>query len=508
MSYYLIGIGGTGAKCMESFVHLCGAGLLKDSQPVKIVYVDADISCGNLQRTQRTVDLYTKAQKIGYSDNGIFKNHIDVFEPWTPVPQGSSNLDDVFQRSVMENKEDYKALGLLYNSLYTEQERKTPLDKGFRGHPAIGAAVMSYSMQEETGEPWISLKQQINSDKDAKVFLFASVFGGTGAAGFPTIAKILDKTLKKDDKKQSVAKIGGALVLPYFQFPPAPNTEEQEMQAKVSEFMLNTRSALDYYNKSGLLGNIFKSIYLIGDNDLSQMKEFSLGANTQKNAAHFIEIYAALAAFDFFNKNESDFEEEQATTPMIARGDDNNTNVDKVEWEDLPNVCVSGNLKDRVSIYTKFLYAYKQCIFKVLQECSEKENKKRDHSWYKDLVEKAGKIDVYNDRSVMSSFQALEDYAAAYFDWWRQIIHENNNRRIELLSNDIWSKVSWQDSSSDMHAIILPVQERNKKDRLTYKNFYQGLCTMSERLKSTSASGSEILMDTVYKLCSDRGEDK
>lgn len=505
MSYYLIGIGGTGAKCMEAFVHLCGAGLLKDSQPIKIVYVDADVSCGNLQRTQRTVDLYTKAQKIGYSDSGIFKNHIDVFEPWTPVPQGSSNLDDVFQRAVMENKTEYQALGLLYNSLYTEQERKTPLDKGFRGHPAIGAAVMSYSMQEDTGEPWISLKQQINSDKDAKVFLFASVFGGTGAAGFPTIAKILEKTLKKDDNKQSVAKIGGALVLPYFQFPSAPNEEEQEMQAKVSEFMLNTRSALDYYNKSGLLGNIFQSIYLVGDNDLSQMKEFSLGANTQKNAAHFIEIYAALAAFDFFNKDGFDG---GPSTPMIARGDDNDMDKDKVKWEDFPNVCVSGNFKDKVSVYTKFLYAYKECIFKVLQECSEKENKKRDYSWYKDLVEKAGKIDVYNDRSVMNCFQALEDYAVAYFDWWQQIIHENKNRRIELLSNDIWSKVSWQTSGSDLHTIILPVQQHNKKGAMTYKKFYQELCASSAQLKSTSASGSEILMENVYKLCSDRGEDK
>ena len=41
MSYYLIGIGGTGARCMEAFVHLTGAGLLKDNQPIKLVYVDA-----------------------------------------------------------------------------------------------------------------------------------------------------------------------------------------------------------------------------------------------------------------------------------------------------------------------------------------------------------------------------------------------------------------------------------------------------------------------------------
>lgn len=51
MSYYLIGIGGTGARCMESFIHLNGAGLLKDNQAVNLLYVDADVSCGNLTRT-------------------------------------------------------------------------------------------------------------------------------------------------------------------------------------------------------------------------------------------------------------------------------------------------------------------------------------------------------------------------------------------------------------------------------------------------------------------------
>lgn len=72
------------------------------------------------------------------------------------------------------------------------------------------------------------------------------------------------------------------MILPYFQFPSAPDEEEKEMQAKVADFMLNTKSALDYYDKSGLLGDVFNNIYLVGDNDLTEMKEFSLGSNSQK----------------------------------------------------------------------------------------------------------------------------------------------------------------------------------------------------------------------------------
>lgn len=495
MSYYLIGIGGTGAKCLEAFVHMCGAGLLKDTQPIKMIFVDADVSCGNLQRTQKAAEFYNKAQKIGFGDTGIFENEINILEPWTPVPDECRNLDDVFQRTSMVNKKEYKPLGMLYDALFTEQERKTPLDKGFRGHPAIGAAVMSQSMTTNRVQQWLEIEQAINTEKDARIFIFASVFGGTGAAGFPTIAKILKSNLKKDEQGKSIAKIGGALVLPYFQFPPAPTDEEKEMQAKVSDFILNTRSALDYYDRSGVLGSVFQSIYMIGDNDLTSMKEFSLGSNSQKNDAHFIELYAALAAFDFFNKTDFDKPE----TPMIARGDDTEETVDKIMWEDLPNISASEPLKNKLSAFTRFLYAYRNCILVNLEKCAASENEKKNVAWYKDLVEKAGKIDVYHDREVMNSFKALGDYAESYFEWWKQVIHSNDKRKIELLNNQLWEGGIWEKNKLDIYQVVLPVTER--KDKLTYQAFWKGLCNYISKMKTTSDSGSTILMRAAYELC-------
>ena len=73
MSYYLIGIGGTGARCLESFVNINGAGLLKDSQDVELVFVDADKSCGNLTKTQETAELYNKVQDLNFGNNRLFK---------------------------------------------------------------------------------------------------------------------------------------------------------------------------------------------------------------------------------------------------------------------------------------------------------------------------------------------------------------------------------------------------------------------------------------------------
>ena len=496
MSYYLIGIGGTGARCLESFIHLIGAGLLKDTQPVKMIFVDADVSCGNLVRTQKAADLYIEARKLGFGTTGLMKNKLETMDVWTPVPENCSDLNDVFQSKVLSNMNQYQPLNMLYNALFTEQERTTPLDKGFRGHPAIGAAVMNSSVSGDTDTMWQEVFQQINTDKDARIFLFASVFGGTGAAGFPTIARIIKRSLKKDQEGNTIAKIGGVLVLPYFQFPPASFAEEEEMQAKVDEFILNTKSALDYYNKSELLKEVFQRIYLIGDSDLADVKTFSLGSNTQENDANVVELYAALAAFDFFNKNEFG---EKSGTPMIARGDDTKDTIDKIQWEDLPNPCIDGHLKDKLYAYIKFLYTYRHCVLVNLEKCAAEESYKRQVAWYKDLVQKAGKIDVYHDRQIMTEFKALGDYAEAFFRWIKDI-SDHPKRKIELVNKQVSTKPEALQFSLDVYQVVLPIVER--KDKLTHKEFWNQLCSYTKKLKKTTNSGAEILMQAIYDICS------
>lgn len=507
MSYYLIGIGGTGARCMEAFVHLTGAGLLKDNQPVKTIFVDADVSCGNLVRTQQTVDLYRKVRKLSFGPDGIFKNDIINSGFWSPVKKNCNTLDDVFQNTSLINKDSTKPLGMLYESLFTEQERTTNLDKGFRGHPAIGAAVMTEKM-DINDEPWKTILPQINADKNAKIFLFASVFGGTGAAGFPTIARLLQAELHKDGEGNCIAKIGGALVLPYFQFPPADAANSNEMQAKVEEFMLNTKSALDYYNKNNLLGPVFTSIYMVGENDLSEVKKFSLGSKDQKNEANIVEMYAALAAFDFFNKQTYDTRGE---VPMIGRKEE-----DRITWDDLPDVCVEGTLKDKMATYIRFLYAYRWNVLESLRKIAQDESYDKYVAWYKDLVKKAGGIDVYHDKEMMERFESLGEYAEHFFAWMHDII-QSSPRHVELVNERVCGACVYDSDDDrksifnffkkeiqkfftlDIYQVVLPVAER--KDKLTGKEFWQSLCNYTKKMKKTEAAGSEILMQAIQDIC-------
>ena len=46
MGYYAIGIGGTGAKCLESLIHLAAAGMMPDGD-LHLLFVDPDTSNGS-----------------------------------------------------------------------------------------------------------------------------------------------------------------------------------------------------------------------------------------------------------------------------------------------------------------------------------------------------------------------------------------------------------------------------------------------------------------------------
>lgn len=507
MSYYLIGIGGTGARCLEAFVHMTGAGLLNTKQDVKIVYVDADTSCGNLTKTQETVNLYQKVLNLNFGEGGIFKNSIIPAGFWCPVDDRKNTMDDVFEDTLLMNRKETKPLGILYESLFTEQERTTNLDKGFRGHPAIGAAIVHEQLDVKK-EPWKTLVQQILTDKEAKIFLFASVFGGTGAAGFPTIARLLKKEIDANNSNTNNVVFGGALVLPYFRFPVSSQNDQKEMQAKVEEFLINTKTALRYYNNEKLLDDVFSSIYMVGDNELSDVKVFSLGAKEQKNESNIIELYAALAAFDFFNKDKYT---DTGVVPMIAHND-----ADSISWKDLPDVCHDQTFKDKMAVYIRSLYAYRWYVLESLEKIAADETYEKQVAWYKDLVKKDGGIDVHNDKASMEEFESLGRYAERFFAWMNDIIN-SSHRNIELVNSKVcgpceydsdgkkkgifgfFKKESQRFFSLDLSQVVLPASQKNNK--LRGRDVWQELCNYKVKPSDSDMNGSAFLMTAIQDIC-------
>ena len=56
--YFVIAIGGTGMRCLESFVHLCAVGLFDDKE-INVLTLDTDAQNGNKERTESLIHLYS-----------------------------------------------------------------------------------------------------------------------------------------------------------------------------------------------------------------------------------------------------------------------------------------------------------------------------------------------------------------------------------------------------------------------------------------------------------------
>jgi hypothetical protein len=89
-------------------------------------------------------------------------------------------------------------MGLLMEALYTEDHRTAALDDGFLGKPSIGA-VLSHAITNSV-QPWTDVLTSMNTragnGEQVSVLYMGSICGGTGAAGIPTIPKLLLEALK------------------------------------------------------------------------------------------------------------------------------------------------------------------------------------------------------------------------------------------------------------------------------------------------------------------------
>jgi hypothetical protein len=341
MSLYVIAIGGTGAKFVEALTHVAAAGLL-GKNPVKILFVDPDAANGHITRAVNTINLYRDCYRLVHNPEDRkakaecpwLQSSLNLFSPnlWSPVGESiNRNLNSLFNYS---NYAEGSEMRNLFDALYTLGEREMDLEVGFRGRPAIGSAVMSQVANLDQ-PPWPEFFAQVKKDlsvsqtKDVRIFLCGSAFGGTGAAGFPTLARMIANRLQdKDLNCRESVKLGGALLLPYFDFPVPQNSEE--IFARPQDFLLNTEAALRYYRDQAQ--TTFDIIYLLGCPELAPVEEFNLGKGKQCNPPHFLEIYAALAVKNFLELQPSGSEDSsRGKAAIISRN-----NSQQITWEDFP----------------------------------------------------------------------------------------------------------------------------------------------------------------------------
>ena len=311
MPYYVFAIGGTGARCLESLLYLCAMGL--GPRALHPILVDPDSGNGNLNRTKELIIRYKEIRnKINNPEKGsMFYTDVqfeeketgpdvrtqipNFFNPNSDLEPGMNTLAHFIEYNTKLQNDDSKYLADL---LFSKDELDMKMDQGYRGVPSIGSILMTNIRKHDI---WKVLVSSLKADLESKVFIFASVFGGTGASGYPVISKLI-KSGAPD------AKVGGALLLPYFRLPDPKiliqqrtNLINEKVLPDSNSFMVNSKAACEFYknNFSGIDSN-----YVLGDDleTCAEYKEYYIGSTEQKNDAHMIELFSAYAAMDFWNK--------------------------------------------------------------------------------------------------------------------------------------------------------------------------------------------------------------
>jgi hypothetical protein len=416
---FFIGVGGTGSRCLESLVHFCAAGL--GPETLNIGIVDQDQSNGNVARARQLVELYSRSRAFFRqpAKNNLTDDHhflkTDIQTPhgdtvWCPLPNTASSLRKVFNYSIL--KPDLK--GLL-DCLYTPTELDLHLEEGFRGKPHIGAAAILANMTMDDGF-WRSISSAINTARggdDVNIFLAGSIFGGMGASGFPTIVRKLRRVLDEQGFSSGV-KIGGALFLPYFNFPP-PGPNDDKDVAYSEAFLEQTQGALHYYHSVlETQPDLFDALYLVGWDPLIRLDNHQKGGAPQVNPPMVPELYGSFAAVDFFNQNK----QKVGKIFHIGRSDEG-----VFGWNDFPSITEDSNdTKSQLGNLLRFAFAYKHVYRSSLDR--NLHTKYKSESWYRKLIINQG-VDLNSD-NMQNGLDLLEDYANDIMYWAASLIYSSS----------------------------------------------------------------------------------
>lgn len=335
---FLIAIGGTGMRCLESFVHLCAAGMF-DNDTIEVLTIDTDQSNGNKGKVETLINLYNKVKtndenSIGGEarTNTFFSAKLNIYRFFTDYSKTERRTLAQLSRQSGANRsqaEENTDLMDLFFDRETVQEFQ--LDHGYRAQTHLGSLLMYHGIVEaarkaKTGGNDVppqdmELKKFLEllskNSANARVFVFGSIFGGTGASSIPVLPTALHDAINilaggKSVINFSKVKFGSTLLTDYFSFgtPTQDQLDEEKVIADSHNFALNSQAALKFYNSDPTVKNTYKYLYHIGwpiylKADYSTQGKVTTGGADQKNACHMAELMCAAAAYDFFTLSAS-----------------------------------------------------------------------------------------------------------------------------------------------------------------------------------------------------------
>ncbi|MDR2474982.1 MAG: tubulin-like doman-containing protein [Bacteroidales bacterium] len=481
MKLFVFAVGGTGARVLRSLAPLLAAGCrLPENTTIVPIILDYDLNNGDTRRAENLLEKYQVVRReaykqSAYKDDTFFATPIMRMDQ-IPVAngaqsragqhfhvsvEGSENTfgDYIGYNLLMHNTVSAKDLSLsnnLLRSLYNDdpqspaRELHLRLNVGFKGNPNIGSVVF---------DKWIDGNDfhffEENVSEGDRIFVISSIFGGTGASGFP---KIIQRIRNSQHNNAANAKIGAAIVMPYFKF-----GDDPQSAITASFFNSKTKAALNYY-ESCRLNECIDAIYYLSDEvkDASGQYNNKEGGNEQKNDAHIMELLAATAIVDFANKR-SDVELAVRSAYEFGLKDELKPVLHISHFDELSKERYWDNL-------TKLTF-----MLRYYQEILPKASQKLSHVVRLDLSPANFRNNNFH--------RALNDFLDIYKEWLLEL--ENNTMRKfkpynlssslnEILADKPLTKKNWIGKMVPLNIDAAFFYE--KMDRYYDKHQHDGLC--------------------------------
>jgi len=297
---YIFGIGGTGSRVLKSLTMLLAAGVECGVDTIVPIVIDRDMSNHDLTRTKTLIENYIAVNNIAPKEdkqkehrNRFFKTKIELLnnELCLQLKDNTQKFDVFIGKDTMtpENK-------ALVDMLFSKDTLDLDMTEGFQGNPNIGSVVLNQFDDSDI------FKAFANDFKNGdRIFIISSIFGGTGASGFPLLRKVLQTQNQRDAAGLPLpnwglvnkAQIGAISVLPYFNVGAA--TDDSLVNSDT--FIDKSKAALSYYKTED---KKLDTLYYIADTNTTTYPHHK-GGDGQKNNAHFVEIAAAMSILDFVN---------------------------------------------------------------------------------------------------------------------------------------------------------------------------------------------------------------
>lgn len=436
-------VGGTGIRVMKSIVMLAASGMKTNGYQIVPIIVDPHVDLEEKTRVGNLIADYSRIYNYSTKNGDNTFDAMDGFFSTRFV-----TLDELAQHAgvdtipaVHNSFGDYMNVGHLNNNdinnylvktLFSEANLRNSLSVGFKGNPNVGTVVLN-DMVEKSNWFQSFLTHFANGDR---VFIISSIFGGTGASGYPLIEKKVRDADNFPDVKNAI--MGAVTVLPYYSLSDPKATHSSIDSAT---FYTKTKSALSYYEHS------VKSDYLYYVGEQSLSASYTNNEGVQKDSAHFVELVAASALFDFLGRSKPNsmqamtraIRDDKDSMDLESLGESYSETVRRIADMMLLNLLVSDLPNERQFPLRR--------------------------NWQMD-------DDFYNDEA----FKSLASFTSGFDEWYKELV---SNRRsfapLNLVNADgdltHWIKGKTMDGKDLSYYLLEIIKSSNKVKKIHDNKF-------------------------------------